>query len=67
MKKLLMLLAILGFISFTSSWAMDEECKTKYNDDDETWYQNDDFKVGCGDEEYTEEKVGYIDEIPGDE
>lgn len=71
MKKMLMLFALSGLVSCASLFAMDEDFKVGYPDDDETYYQNDseeDFKIGeeedtPGDKEC--ERVGYIDEDPG--
>ena len=75
-----MLFALSGFVSCASLFAMDEDFKVGYPDDDETSYQNDseeDFKIGEeeGDASTSErvgfddekdcERVGYIDEDPG--
>ncbi len=78
MKKIFMLLALSGLVSCASLFAMEEDFKVGYAEEDETSYQNDseeDFKigeeesdqyegekVGCGDCE----KVGYIDDQPGE-
>ena len=72
-----MLLALSGFVSCASLFAMEDDFKVGYPDDDETSYQNDDeegFKVAIDESETLEsenvgcgdcEKVGYIDDDPG--
>lgn len=71
MKKMFMLLALSGLVSCASLSAMEEEdSRVSYSDDDETSYQSDndeDFKIG-GEEsdQYEDEKVGYIDDQPGE-
>lgn len=78
MKKTFMLIALSGIISCASLFAMDEDFKAEYpNDEDETSYQNyseEDFKIGEEESEQSEgegvscgdcEKIGYIDDDPG--
>ena len=80
MKKILMLFALSGLLSCAWIFAMDEDFKDIAPDDDETSYQNDeeDFKIGgeetdqleeekanCSDCAKDCEKIGYIDDEPG--
>ncbi len=78
MKKIFMLLALSGLVSCASLFAMEEDFKVDYPVDEETSYQNDseeDFKIGEEDSDQYEgekvsseeyEKVGYIDDQPGE-